>query len=135
MNLKRYNKETLPTRLAGGTPNLRVNVSGGIVLNKALSEQLKLTENSKIELVQDTDKPKDWFLTVNDTEPALSIRVNKGQAGFMVQNSALAQLFVNAIDPVQKIICVNIAPEAIEHEGEQLWPVITSSYKQYLKKA
>ena len=133
MNLKRYNKETLPSRIAVGVPTLRINKNGNIVFNKPLAEKLELTETSKIELVQDQYKPKEWYIAVNDSEASLSIKVNKSQAGFAIQNTALAQLFIAAIDNEQKFIQMNVAPVAVVIQDEQLWPIITASYKQYTK--
>jgi len=66
MKILRFNPTTTPARVYDKqTPLVRISASNIISFNIKAIEILNLNKNSKIEFIQDQQRPKDWYVFVS----------------------------------------------------------------------
>lgn len=86
MKIKRYNRENTGG-LRSGKPTLSIHRIGIITISKQLAEDLKIKEGSFVELLQDEDRPTDWYLIINSSDNGFEVRRKKATTYTLVFNS------------------------------------------------
>jgi len=126
MKLKKYS--TVAGKAQNGKPSISFSAKSGIVrLNKALLTSLGLKNGDKIDICQDEENVKDWYITI-------------AKEGFTLRVSERLEGMVNSKTVCEDIrACVkNIDDEksskmlvAVEHptvlEKQKYFPILTSS--------
>lgn len=75
MKIKRFNTETV-VATPSGKPVIYVHSGGNLSLNKFAAARMKLKPGHKIEVVQDEERTKDWYLLITLSGPGFELRFN-----------------------------------------------------------
>ena len=78
------------------TPLISVNKNGVIRLNRPAVEQLSLSSGNKINMYQDKDSLKDWFLKIEDDGLVLRSKESYGK-GLITQSSSIARDMIKSL--------------------------------------
>jgi hypothetical protein len=136
MELERFNKSTLPMRVATGKPTIRITFNGAIAFNKMCAEKLGLNDKARVEIVRNKNAPNEWFLLVSDDEKAFPLRATKNATTMIFQNAPLAQAMIKAVAAPElalKNMTMRVGISPVENEIGMLYPILTNSYKEFLK--
>jgi hypothetical protein len=129
MKIKRLNHLTVTNRCTKA-PKLRVNSYGVIVINAAAAEIIGVKVGDGIELVQDEERPNDWYIIGSKKSESLKLKDYKNSNGLVHQSGVIAKRFLKEVSRGAISVGLLIGTESITHNGETLWPIITSSLKQ-----
>lgn len=123
MKLKKYNRKDCHMREAGSA-TVRVSRTGTFAFSKKAIEAMGITEGTRLNLLQDEDRPKDWY--VEKTTDPEGLRVRKYKDGMMAAGAAIARQLLTSLDvPAdKKSMGFMLASEPIE---EGCFAIITSS--------
>lgn len=140
MKLKRYNKKSVSQR-EPGSPNVYIHNGGSFVFNQPAALLFGIKPDGKfyLEIIQDEDNPKDWFVTLSDEENGILLRPGKKAGGCAFNSGVIAKEVLKTL-PKSDIgttatkANLLIAGDAQTIDGLKLWPIITSSYQPKAKK-
>lgn len=127
MKLKVYNRQV--SGVAKGLATLRVHKQGSFSLSKAAMEMMELRPGHKVEVVQDLDRPRDWYITKSTGDDAFVVRGKASQGGMFASSITAAsikkacELDTFGATSYQFLI----GKEPVAHDGAELWPIITKS--------
>lgn len=130
MNLKRYNSTNVKT-IRFGKPTIRFNKQGQISFSSAIITAMGLKSGDKIELIQDEEKPKDWYVVKCKNDIGFPLREYKSSNALLTNSSGLVKTFMKSLEPqisntTKSIGClVAIIPTIVEKE--KLFAIITKS--------
>lgn len=129
MKLKIYDRSLGPLKV--GVATLNVNKGGMFGFSARSADVIGLEHGSKVLIIQDEDRPKDWYVAKDHRggEPT----------GFEVRGKKANTLCFNSSYTAQKIkdslglngsvksmrFLIGTAP--VKHDGLELWPIITKS--------
>lgn len=130
MKAKIFNLSNCSQTAGKSKSKIRVSKRYGVIsFPVPVIEKMKLTEKSRIELINDTEHPRDWYISVVGTAPGfvLSKRAHgKGQPYLVLRSHQLvAELFKS----------LRVSGESFEvavgdYDSElNLWPLITAALK------
>lgn len=127
MKLKTFN--TINTAAVGRSaqPVISIGKAGVFTVNKAAAEQLGLTAGDRVELHQDEDSPRDWYISKCTTDSGFAIRQGYDTKGLMFNSSAMRQLILKSCGKdasITKGVRLPIGPTAIENT---YWPLFTAA--------
>lgn len=131
MKLTRFNKATCYVRI-DGQAGIYIHHSGSIAFNSIACERIGITEKSAVELLQDGERKKDWYVVLSHTLSAVPVRKRNQKGKFGFNSVAIAQVILKSIvevPPMPATASLVIATEPITVNGELLWPIITAGYK------
>jgi len=128
MKLKKFNQQN---RLPGFRGNTRASVrffkAGMITFTASALKRLGLAHGHYVEIAQDEDNPEDWFI-MHSTELSGFMLRDGGKSGNAIFNNAhIGRLFVNQFGPDKNSVACLLATGPVTIEGEEYWPIITSS--------
>jgi len=124
MKLKSFNRENT---LSTSGPKISIRKSGTIIINRDAVILTQLPLGGYIEIAQDQDSPKDWF-----------ININAGKEGFILRQTKYDALTFNAKQLSDKILdsigfdhsaSMIIGSEIITVGNHKYLPIITKSAK------
>lgn len=125
MKLKSFNA-TNTKAVRYGKPTVNVSKSGVFNFSKTASELIMLELTPYIEILQDEERPKDWYVKLSTMEKGFSAR--KYKEGNNVTNSAFtARQLLKSIGFTGNSVSFLIAGKPTKLEGELLWPILTAS--------
>ena len=127
MKLKRFNPGNTRT-IRVGKPTIRFAKQGQISLWPNLVQKIGLTEKDHIELIQDEDSPKDWYLVKANTGSGFPLRGYKEANGLLTNSAGMANKFIELIGKkgASSVGCL-VSVEPSIYEGMKLYAIITSS--------
>lgn len=104
-----------------GEAIIRFNMAGGISLTKTATEELGLKAGQKVSVVQDEEKPEDWYLVIND-EDGFELRENTTGTGVAFNNAYIVHTLKNFLDIEANIssYCFKIATKPSESTDEMI---------------
>jgi len=129
MKKRIFNQTTTPQNVRGPGQCL-VSLypkSGNINFSKKLSEVLKLNdENQRINIIQDEDRPKDWYIELTSDADGFTPRVKKAAKynQYVIQNSHLCRLILKECGLPEETVAFVVATEPVQ---ENLFAIITKS--------
>nr|WP_321357212.1 hypothetical protein [uncultured Draconibacterium sp.] len=88
MKLKTYSREDCKYRYAG-SPVFRVEKSGVLKLSKQAYEQIDLKAGEKILILQDQERPTDWYIQKTNNEDGFVLRESSNHLAFNAKNIAI----------------------------------------------
>lgn len=124
MKLKSFTREDCQF-LGTGIPTVRVSKSGTFSFSKLAAVDLGLKVGNKIEILQDQDRPADWY-----------VKKTEHQSGFILRNQSGGQVMV-AAQPIARKLLKSIGKEGVSttfHMGtepveEEFYAIITKAVK------
>ncbi len=128
MNLKQLNRETVKS-IRRGKLSLMISKVGSFTFSKNAVKNLLLQDGDYIELIQDVDNPKDFYLTKSNEKNGYKLRRYYSlNSAISFNSSAIASLIFKSLHISGKnaISCL-ISPEPIIENGNKIWAIITSS--------
>ncbi|WP_319502536.1 hypothetical protein [uncultured Draconibacterium sp.] len=125
MNLKSYTRQDCGT-LTNGVSSLRVTTKGTFTINKFAVNGIGLKVNDKIEILQDQDRPADWYIKKSDHPEGFILR--KQSCGALICNAqAIAKILLNSIDKANESVTLRMA--TTPEEGDY-YAILTRSAKK-----
>lgn len=108
-------------------PTISVHREGRIVLSGATVELLD--KPKALELMQDEQLKKDWYIRSASEEIGFLIRKNSSYRSKMIVCSWLANELMDSLDITEKIVYFRVAKEPTEIEGNMWYAIITANPK------
>jgi hypothetical protein len=127
MKIRRFNKKSLKKK-GNGEPVLSVSSGGQINMTRSLVEMLGFKQGQKIEILQDEEQKCAFFLVINQTSDGYTPRQNTS-GSFTFNSVALAEQFKEKAGDFKRSVRYLVSKNSIDHNGEELWPIITSYSK------
>jgi bifunctional DNA-binding transcriptional regulator/antitoxin component of YhaV-PrlF toxin-antitoxin module len=127
MKLKTFNTTNTASVGRSSQPVISISHGGAFTINKSAAEQLGIAAGDRIELHQDEDSPKEWFISKCTTQSGFAIRQGYDAKGLMFNSSALRQLILKSCGKdasIAKGVRLPIGPTAIENK---YWPLFTAA--------
>ncbi|RYY23498.1 MAG: hypothetical protein EOP41_06415 [Sphingobacteriaceae bacterium] len=136
MKLKKYDQESR-INLSDGLPSIHFQNSGIISLNKKAYELMDLEPGNGLEIYQDEEKPKDWYIAISDASKSLICRLDEKKNKICFNSAIAARDIFKCLDNNNppKGASLLIGKAAIKYGDLQLWPIITASYKPRFTKS
>jgi len=130
MKLQKFNRANTQTRV-DGKPSVRINRSGTFAFNKSAADVLGFKPGSKVNLLQDVDRPRDWYIQLTTDEDGLKVR--KYKTGFIVGAVIIAHKIFTAINlPVgEKSAALRIANTPVD---DNCFAILTNAYTSPVNK-
>ncbi len=128
MKLKIYNKANSAT-LRKGKPTVRVNSkSGAISFNTFATMELGLVTDTGLEIVQDENRPQDWYIMKSDSDSAFKARPKAlTRDGFIIQSVVLSKAILKSVNADSTSASFLIGTVPVVHDGVELYAIITKS--------
>jgi len=140
MKIKRFNKTTVAQR-EPGAPNVYIHYGGSFAFNQPASILLGAVPDAKvyIEVIQDEENPKDWFISITNEDTGILLRPGKKSGAFSFNSGIIAKELLKTLPKSEigtsaKTANLLISSSPQEFDGMRLWPIITSSYKPRIAK-
>lgn len=128
MKLTKFNRgTTLSSNRADSLPIIGVNQKGLIRLNKAGQKLLGLAINDRVNILQDEEKPSDWYVEKTTDDDGFILRNCSG--GGLLCNSVLTTNKIMDSLRIQKSTLMRIAPKPIE-DGSSIYAILTSTARK-----
>ena len=128
MKFKRYNETTFPKGVNSGTPSISFSKAGTITLNSVAVKALQINDKTRIEFIQDEDRPEDWYiLKSSDGGYTLRQQTEKSTA-VMIQNKGLITHIAHELQRSAPFRCL-VSVQCVHIDDMELWPIITKSAK------
>ncbi len=125
MKLRKFNRETCRIR-PDGHPYFSVSKGGIIRINREGSKLLQLKSGDKINILQDEERPKDWYVEKTTDELGLIMRDTNKNSGLVCNASAIAAEMIRSLSLSLKTTTMRIAPKPAEGE---IYAILTGSGK------
>jgi len=109
MKLKKYNRRNVLGRLSA-YPTLAVSKSGIIRVNSRAMVCFGLTVGSKINIVNDQESPRDWYVELTDEPDGLVLR--KSNSALACNSATIAFEMKNIIKDATTVV-MRIATEPV----------------------
>ncbi len=124
MKFKRFDRSV--NRMSS-KPIFAFTKSGAISLNRSTMDHLGLKSKDKVELLQDEDNPKDWYVAKSTSEHGFVLRHGGKKSDSLIFNSrsttiAIQQSLQISTDSSFRI---PVAPQPMVDEGNQYWALLT----------
>ena len=126
MKLKKFNRKDCHTR-GLSYPAISIEKSGIVRLNRYAAEHLSLNIGDKINLYQDEDKPKDWYIEKTTDDDGLIMRKH-GDDGSLCCNASAISSKVKVALGMDKTMHIRIAGSPVE-DGQGLFAILTGTIK------
>lgn len=129
MKLKTYDKDNTGNKV--NTPLLTIHRSGKISFNEALTKATQLYEGDPIIFMQDEEQLEDWYFVRRETSASFFLRKSKESGSLIIQKAGLAKRILDCRKPAKplKSASYRIKPEALKHDGMELWLIFTKPIK------
>lgn len=124
MKLKTYNKENT---IVTDSPKISFRTKGIITLNKAASDLLEISFDDTIEICQDQDSPRDWYINHNAGKTGFILRPTKNK-GVYFSCKQLSEAVLESLG-FDKTISMLISKEKVQIGSLKYHPIITRSAK------
>ena len=96
MKFNVFNTSNCEPSLRKGQAVITFNTGGNIAITKYAAEKLGLAAGNKVSLLQDTENPKDWYLSVGDAE-GFELRPRSGNGSVQFNNVALVEKVLTSL--------------------------------------
>ena len=105
-------------------PRISLNRKSGLIsINKTLVEAMGLTAESKVSLVQDEEKPIDWYLMKDPN--GFHIRKSKSSASMSFNCCSLATSVFKSLNLLDNSISIVVDEKPVMQEACKLYPLAT----------
>lgn len=123
MKLKEFNRVNTPNGKKG-IPFVSFNTTSGVIrLNNVAVELLKISKGDHVVLLQDEDKPKDWY--VGASPEGFAVRPQGKTNNMAFGSHVLTNAVLTSLNVLDKSIRINIATTAVTVNGMPIYPLIT----------
>lgn len=107
-------------------PHLRITTQGRFFLNKRAANDLNLNKGDLVNLVQDEENPRDWYLKKTDDEAGFPLSVQGKHRGVSFSSSTIRNVMFKSLGLPLLSTTFRISNKPIEGG---YFPIITSSAK------
>lgn len=129
MKKKVFNQTTTPrgTRSAGNVFSIYPK-SGTMKFSADLVRNLKIDTETKVNIIQDEERPKDWYIELTKESDGLQVKEKKSASGkfkeYVIQSIFLSRLILKESELPEKTIRLLVATEPVE---KNMHAIITKS--------
>jgi hypothetical protein len=102
---------------------IRIHLTGTITFSRAVSTEI--IKEGGFNLVQDEDRPQDWYIEISDSEHAFKLRLKKANnwdKTSVIQNAAMARAILSSCD-IEKSARFLVSA----NEAEGMYAILTKS--------
>lgn len=133
MKLKIYTPENLPSNGGGNMRNQKPSIlfnqkPGGTSFNGALVEMLKLKHGDCVQICQDEDSPKDWYILLSESGFVLNKPKDGGKYLFF-NSIPLGRKVLESLKVENQSARMIVVNEPVEIDNLTYYPIITASAK------
>lgn len=108
------------------TPHIRVSKTGLVSINIGLSQLLNLKKGDALELIQDEDHPKDWFIA----KSVKGFKVwTKDDKAFALNNVFMSKTFLKSLNIPGSGASFPVSSDPIKEGNYDLYAIITANPK------
>jgi hypothetical protein len=142
MKIKRFNL-TNSSNVQVGSASVYIHNGGSFCISEPGVKRIGVTNHDTqhyIEVIQDEDNPKDWYLALSTEGLGFKLRKEKSTNKYGFNSGIIAKEILKGLPKSPPPISTTpltasllIGADFIESEGLKLWPIITSSYKPKIK--
>lgn len=126
MNLKTFNRVTVPQRSKTNKPFITMNHKIGVCfISTGAIKLMGLQEGDMIQLHQSEDEPRDWFVE-KIKKDGFSLRFNHNKTGLMFNCAALVNAIFESIEFEGKSARFQIG-ESVKIDKRVLFTLITAN--------
>lgn len=128
MKLKSFNQENLPTS-SKSKPGIYINSKAGMFhISATAAEKLGLKDGDSIELHQDEENERDWYLSKSKKGFALrNKKKDSDEFGLIFNNVSLAKLIFESLGYQAQTGRCLFGAEPTVIKSVAYWPVITAN--------
>jgi hypothetical protein len=113
-----------------GAATIRIRRESGVIaLSKRSIEIIGAKAGDRVYFLQDETRPKDWYIMKTQSIDGFKLREynkSKGRKALLLNNSATVHKIMESLAITEKTIAFHIASQATEHEGTNLYAILTS---------
>jgi len=128
MRAKIFNLSNCKQGTAFGKCSVKVSRRLGCVnFSLPASRRMDIDTNSRVEFIQDQDRPRDWYIHVSGSADGF-VPVEKGHRGggyFAIKSRPLADAICGSLGFTGKSFSVNVG----QQDKNGLWPLITAAVR------
>lgn len=128
MKFNVFNTSNCEPSLRKGQAVITFNTGGNIALTKNAAETLGLKAGDKVALLQDTDNPKDWYLSVGDAQ-GFELRKRTENGSVQFNNVSLVDKVLRSLGISNNASFPLVAEPQNLEGGGKVYPIITSRIK------
>ncbi len=132
MKLKKFDLENTRS-LRMEIPLVRINIIlGTFGFNKSAVELLKLQSGDKLDILQDQERRKDWYISKTNSKDGFPIRIHtksedSEHPSFIVDSIYMTKLILNSLNLTdKKSVDFKINTSPVHENGMELYAIITS---------
>jgi hypothetical protein len=137
MNIKRFNKTNISQRSAFGNPAVYIHSSGNFCFNQAAAELMGITTPPPdffVEIIQDEDSPKEWYVALSTAELGFKLRKEKNKDKYNFNSGIIAKEVLKTLEKTTAhtsplTATLNISSEFKEMDGLKLFKIMTNGFK------
>jgi hypothetical protein len=131
MKLKIYDRKVLGRK--DGKATMSINDKGMFAFSSKAASAIGFCRGDKLLVIQDVDKPKDWYLAKSSNAYAFEVRGKlASEGGVLCFNSSHTMLKIKeslGVNGSIRFMQFLIGSEPVKVESYELWPIITKSMK------
>ena len=113
-------------------PYVTLEKNGIIRLNRIACELLEITIGEKLNVLQDEDRPKDWYLEKTSDEDGLIMRKHSSSGSICSNSKPITVLMRNSIGIQQQSVRFRLATQSLNGENK-VYAILTSSINKEIK--
>ncbi len=126
MKLKKFNRNSMGSR-GIGQPSLGISKLGVVRLNIKAGELLGVADKDRINILQDEERPADWY--VEKTADADGLVMRKCSGGGLICNSVVITKQMMDSLRIDRAVTMRLAPNPIE-DGSAIYAILTSTARK-----
>ena len=126
MKLRKFNRKDCNCATGDGMGYITIEKGGIIRLNRKAAELLNLKIGDKLDVLQDEERTKDWYLAKTSDENGLVMRRHSDSGSICSNAKVIADTIRKSLNVEQKTLRFRIAPQPAE-ESSNIYAILTSS--------
>lgn len=129
MNLKTFDSSVLGNRNPQD-PSIGFGIKGRIGLNRKVCEIMDLNENSRVLIVQNEDRPQDWYITKTTSEKGFVLKPSAGKVGGLnFSCQVITSQIMKSCGIHSKYVSMLVAQNPSTIIGQDHFAILTASAK------
>lgn len=127
MRLKVYN-EANSKSVTIGKRTIRFNRKAGLIsLSKAATETIGLKGGDKVVIINDEERPNDWYICKTDDENGFAVRAKAETGSADFNCTSVVKRVFETMDIHDMAVGYVVAPEPEKVDGMELYAIITKN--------
>lgn len=127
MKIKIYNEANSKSVMMGKR-TIRFNRKAGLIsLSKAATETIGLKAGDKVFVINDEERPKDWYVCKTDDENGFTVRTKEDTGSADFNCTSVVKHIFETLGIHDAAVGYLVAPESEEVDGMELYAIITKN--------